>query len=136
MLSNRETPICALISLHGGKATSVPGGLTRSLVQLVAGRWETPTCGPISIHDDKATVVPGGLTRSLAQLIAGRWEQRYLGGVRLMLSNQETPICALISFRDMTIVPGGLTPVALRKGSLVVNSLQGGGNKDTWVVHS
>jgi uncharacterized circularly permuted ATP-grasp superfamily protein len=34
----------------------------------------------------------------------------------------------------ITIVPGGLTRVALRKGSLVVNSSQGGGSKDTWVV--
>src|SRR5205807_5795093 len=32
------------------------------------------------------------------------------------------------------IVPGGLTRVALRKGSLVVNSSQGGGTKDTWVL--
>ena len=36
--------------------------------------------------------------------------------------------------RDVRIVPGGLTRVALRKGSLVVNSSQGGGTKDTWVV--
>ena len=34
----------------------------------------------------------------------------------------------------VSIVPGGLTRVALRKGSLVVNSSQGGGSKDTWVV--
>jgi uncharacterized circularly permuted ATP-grasp superfamily protein len=33
-----------------------------------------------------------------------------------------------------TLVPGGLTRVALRKGSLVVNSSQGGGSKDTWVL--
>jgi uncharacterized circularly permuted ATP-grasp superfamily protein len=33
------------------------------------------------------------------------------------------------------LVPGGLTRVALRKGSLVVNSSQGGGSKDTWVLH-
>ena len=32
------------------------------------------------------------------------------------------------------LVPGGLTRVALRKGSLVVNSSQGGGSKDTWVL--
>ena len=32
------------------------------------------------------------------------------------------------------ILPGGLTRVALRRGSLVVNSSQGGGSKDTWVV--
>lgn len=34
----------------------------------------------------------------------------------------------------VTILPGGLTRVALRKGSLVVNSSQGGGSKDTWVL--
>lgn len=36
--------------------------------------------------------------------------------------------------RDIFILPGGLTRVALRKGSLVVNSSQGGGSKDTWVL--
>ena len=34
----------------------------------------------------------------------------------------------------VTIVPGGLTRVALNRGSLVVNSSQGGGSKDTWVL--
>jgi uncharacterized circularly permuted ATP-grasp superfamily protein len=34
------------------------------------------------------------------------------------------------------IIPGGLTRVALREGSLVVNSSQGGGSKDTWVLHA
>ena len=37
---------------------------------------------------------------------------------------------------QVTIVPGGLTRVALRRGSLVVNSSQGGGSKDTWVIES
>ncbi|MEM7423450.1 MAG: circularly permuted type 2 ATP-grasp protein [Pseudomonadota bacterium] len=36
--------------------------------------------------------------------------------------------------KQMRLVPGGLTRVALRKGSLVVNSSQGGGVKDTWVL--
>jgi uncharacterized circularly permuted ATP-grasp superfamily protein len=36
---------------------------------------------------------------------------------------------------QITIVPGGLTRVALRRGSLVVNSSQGGGSKDTWVLY-
>jgi uncharacterized circularly permuted ATP-grasp superfamily protein len=36
--------------------------------------------------------------------------------------------------RDIRMVPGGLTRVALREGSLVVNSSQGGGTKDTWVL--
>ncbi|HQU82617.1 MAG TPA: circularly permuted type 2 ATP-grasp protein [Pyrinomonadaceae bacterium] len=35
---------------------------------------------------------------------------------------------------EISIVPGGLTRVALKKGSLVVNSSQGGGSKDTWVL--
>jgi uncharacterized circularly permuted ATP-grasp superfamily protein len=35
-----------------------------------------------------------------------------------------------------TVVPGGLTRVALREGSLVVNSSQGGGTKDTWVLEA
>jgi len=34
----------------------------------------------------------------------------------------------------VTIVPGALTRVAFQKGSLVVNSSQGGGSKDTWVL--
>jgi uncharacterized circularly permuted ATP-grasp superfamily protein len=35
---------------------------------------------------------------------------------------------------EIYVMPGGLTRVALKKGSLVVNSSQGGGSKDTWVV--
>jgi uncharacterized circularly permuted ATP-grasp superfamily protein len=40
----------------------------------------------------------------------------------------------LSSSQGITITPGGLTRVALKKGSLVVNSSQGGGTKDTWVL--
>jgi uncharacterized circularly permuted ATP-grasp superfamily protein len=36
--------------------------------------------------------------------------------------------------RELTVTPGGLTRVAMRRGSLVVNSSQGGGGKDTWVL--
>jgi len=41
---------------------------------------------------------------------------------------------ALVSPEGVTIAPGGLTRVALAEGSLVVNSSQGGGTKDTWVL--
>jgi uncharacterized circularly permuted ATP-grasp superfamily protein len=41
----------------------------------------------------------------------------------------------IIYGREIKIVPGGLTRVALKKGSLVVNSSQGGGSKDTWVLN-
>jgi len=36
--------------------------------------------------------------------------------------------------RGARVVPGGLTRVAMQEGSLVVNSSQGGGTKDTWIV--
>jgi uncharacterized circularly permuted ATP-grasp superfamily protein len=40
----------------------------------------------------------------------------------------------LVSPDGIKVTPGGLTRVALKKGSLVVNSSQGGGTKDTWVL--
>jgi uncharacterized circularly permuted ATP-grasp superfamily protein len=43
------------------------------------------------------------------------------------------PYC-LYDGEKVTIVPGGLTRVALQDGSLVVNSSQGGGSKDTWIL--
>ncbi len=42
----------------------------------------------------------------------------------------------IICGKKIKVTPGGLTRVALRKGSLVVNSSQGGGSKDTWVLNS
>ena len=40
----------------------------------------------------------------------------------------------VLTGKETVVVPGGLTRVALKKGSLVVNSSQGGGSKDTWVL--
>jgi uncharacterized circularly permuted ATP-grasp superfamily protein len=40
----------------------------------------------------------------------------------------------IIYGEEIYVTPGGLTRVALKKGSLVVNSSQGGGSKDTWVL--
>ncbi len=42
----------------------------------------------------------------------------------------------VLSGKNITMVPGGLTRVALKEGSLVVNSSQGGGTKDTWVLEN
>ena len=42
----------------------------------------------------------------------------------------------VLSGKDVQMVPGGLTRVALKEGSLVVNSSQGGGTKDTWVLQT
>ena len=57
--------------------------------------------------------------------IDGRVESRHVDLRPYVLFGEKT-----------TIVPGGLTRVALRKGSLVVNSSQGGGSKDTWVLQN
>ena len=42
----------------------------------------------------------------------------------------------IVSGKSSWVLPGGLTRVALTEGSLVVNSSQGGGSKDTWVLAS
>jgi uncharacterized circularly permuted ATP-grasp superfamily protein len=42
----------------------------------------------------------------------------------------------VLSGKEVSMVPGGLTRVALKEGSLVVNSSQGGGTKDTWVLEN
>ena len=41
----------------------------------------------------------------------------------------------ILSGNDTFITNGGLTRVALEKGSTIVNSSQGGGSKDTWIIH-
>ncbi len=56
-------------------------------------------------------------------LVGNRVEPRHVDLRPFILSGQET-----------YVTTGGLTRVALRKGSSVVNSSQGGGSKDTWIV--
>lgn len=66
-------------------------------------------------------------TLSLSQapcLIEGQTEARHVDLRPYILYGEQ-----------ISIVPGGLTRVALRRGSLVVNSSQGGGSKDTWVLN-
>ena len=74
------------------------------------------------------------------------YPERYIAQPTLSLSTSPTFSVAgvaprhidlrpfVLSGRDVTTVPGGLTRVALREGSLIVNSSQGGGTKDTWVL--
>ncbi|MDP4148158.1 MAG: circularly permuted type 2 ATP-grasp protein [Bacteroidota bacterium] len=57
----------------------------------------------------------------------------YMGG-KLKPRRVDLRPYALCGPQGIQIVPGGLTRVALREGSLVVNSSQGGGSKDTWVL--
>jgi uncharacterized circularly permuted ATP-grasp superfamily protein len=63
-----------------------------------------------------------GLSR-VPSLVEGRFEGRHVDLRPYILYGE-----------DIHVLPGGLTRVALKKGSLVVNSSQGGGSKDTWVL--
>ena len=65
------------------------------------------------------------LSRAPAFVEGGRFEGRHIDLRPFALCDRDLRV---------TIVPGGLTRVALKKGSYVVNSSQGGGSKDTWVL--
>ncbi|MBI5799706.1 MAG: circularly permuted type 2 ATP-grasp protein [Verrucomicrobia bacterium] len=64
------------------------------------------------------------LSRHPTQVDGGKFEGRHIDLRPYIIYGEK-----------IVIVPGGLTRVALRKGSLVVNSSQGGGSKDTWVLY-
>ena len=83
--------------------------------------------------------------REFAERI-GRTPRNYIAQPTLALSRVPTRVADgfegrhvdlrpyILYGREIYVLPGGLTRVALRKGSLVVNSSQGGGSKDTWVL--
>jgi uncharacterized circularly permuted ATP-grasp superfamily protein len=75
-------------------------------------------------HDPRNYIAQPTLALSMAPcFVDGRIEPRHVDLRPYILCSER-----------VTITPGGLTRVALRKGSLVVNSSQGGGSKDTWVL--
>jgi uncharacterized circularly permuted ATP-grasp superfamily protein len=57
-------------------------------------------------------------------------------GDRLLPRHVDLRPFAVNDGEQVRVLPGGLTRVALREGSLIVNSSQGGGSKDTWVLTS
>ncbi|MBD3619568.1 MAG: circularly permuted type 2 ATP-grasp protein [Chromatiales bacterium] len=80
-------------------------------------------------RDPRNYIAQPMLTLSTAPTLVGnRVEPRHLDLRPFILSR------GLKSDRDISVTTGGLTRVALRKGSTVVNSSQGGGSKDTWIV--
>ncbi|PKO57385.1 MAG: hypothetical protein CVU25_08435, partial [Betaproteobacteria bacterium HGW-Betaproteobacteria-19] len=80
--------------------------------------------------------------------IVEKFPERYIAQPTLALSACPTFVEAgiaprhidlrpfVLSGEEIQMIPGGLTRVALREGSLVVNSSQGGGTKDTWVLEA
>jgi uncharacterized circularly permuted ATP-grasp superfamily protein len=90
-----------------------------------------------------------GSTREQLVVLAGRIAgdpRNYIAQPTLSLSRVPTIVDGAFKGRhvdlrpyilygkDVFVLPGGLTRVALKEGSLVVNSSQGGGSKDTWVL--
>ena len=69
----------------------------------------------------------------IAQPVVGLSVQPVLDGDRLRPGHQDLRPFVLTG-PDVYVTPGGLTRVALKPGSLVVNSSQGGGSRDTWVI--
>jgi len=69
----------------------------------------------------------------IAQPVVALSVQPVLDGGRLRRTHQDLRPFVLTG-PDVTVTSGGLTRVALRPGSLVVNSSQGGGSRDTWVI--
>ena len=89
-----------------------------------AGKDEREKFVRLIRRDPRNYVAQPMLTLSTAPTLIGtRVEPRHLDLRPFILSGQKT-----------TVTTGGLTRVALRKGSTVVNSSQGGGSKDTWIV--
>ena len=69
----------------------------------------------------------------IAQPVVALSVQPVLDGGRLRPGHQDLRPFVLTG-PDVHVTPGGLTRVALKPGSLVVNSSQGGGSRDTWVM--
>jgi uncharacterized circularly permuted ATP-grasp superfamily protein len=69
----------------------------------------------------------------IAQPVVALSVQPIFDGGRLRRTHQDLRPFVLTG-PDVTVTPGGLTRVALKEGSLVVNSSQGGGSRDTWVM--
>ena len=98
-------------------------------------------------HADRPGRDAARRSRTFRAALAGRPE-RYIAQPTLALSTCPTFVEAgiaprhidlrpfVLSGKTVQMVPGGLTRVALQEGSLVVNSSQGGGTKDTWVLEA
>jgi uncharacterized circularly permuted ATP-grasp superfamily protein len=111
--------------------------LDRMVVKRVSGSGGYGMLvGPMSTRAQRERM--GRLVRAhprefIAQPVVDLSVQPVLASGRLVSRHQDLRPFVL-SGPEVTVTPGGLTRVALREGSLVVNSSQGGGSRDTWVI--
>ena len=91
-----------------------------------ASKSEQETCADAILENPRNFIAQPMLTLStVPTLIGDQLEPRHVDLRPFILTGKDT-----------YVLPGGLTRVALRKGSMIVNSSQGGGSKDTWVIGS
>jgi uncharacterized circularly permuted ATP-grasp superfamily protein len=115
VLDNLEHMVVKAVAESGGYGMLIGPSATRAQRADFAKHIEEDPRGYIA-----QPVIP--LSRHLCYL-GGTLESRHIDLRPFIIHGEE-----------IEVVPGGLTRVALRKGSLVVNSSQGGGSKDTWVL--
>jgi uncharacterized circularly permuted ATP-grasp superfamily protein len=115
VLAHLQDVVVKAVSESGGYGMLMGPASTRALRDDFARRVQENPRGYIA-----QPVIP--LSRHLCHL-DGELESRHIDLRPFVIQGGE-----------IHVVPGGLTRVALRKGSLVVNSSQGGGSKDTWVL--
>jgi uncharacterized circularly permuted ATP-grasp superfamily protein len=116
VLDNLHNVVVKAVSESGGYGMLMGPASTKALRAEFAQRIQDNPRGYIA-----QPVIP--LSRHLCHL-DGELESRHLDLRPFVIHGGE----------EIHVVPGGLTRVALTKGSLVVNSSQGGGSKDTWVL--
>ncbi|SPF55686.1 conserved hypothetical protein [Candidatus Sulfopaludibacter sp. SbA4] len=117
--------VCGNLEKYVVKAVGESGGYGM-LIGPHSSRGERSEFRDKILADPRNYIAQPTLTLSAAPcFMKGRIEPRHVDLRPYVLFGEK-----------ITIVPGGLTRVALRKGSLVVNSSQGGGSKDTWVLQN
>jgi uncharacterized circularly permuted ATP-grasp superfamily protein len=139
-----EEPLLPNVPTHRCAEPDSLGWVLRHLPELVVK--ETRGSGGYGM------LIGPSATRAQIEEFAARLRERpddYIAQPTLALSTCPTLVASGVAPRHVDlrpfvlmgrdgvrIVPGGLTRVALREGSLVVNSSQGGGSKDTWVLEA
>jgi len=133
VLPNVETYLC----MREDDRRYVVEHLEQLVVKVVAGSGgQGMLIGPASTRRERERMRRRILSRPrdyIAQPVVDLSVQPTLAGRGLAARHQDLRPFVLCG-REVTVTPGALTRVALRAGSLVVNSSRGGGSRDTWVL--
>jgi len=115
VLANLDKLVVKAVGESGGYGMLVGPHASKAEREVFAGKLKSDPDNYIAQPTIQLSTAP--------TFVDGEVEPRHVDLRPFILHGEET-----------RIVPGGLTRVALKKGSLVVNSSQGGGSKDTWVL--